>query len=53
MKETAPTLEWQGTSDINLMSVMDSESVGSTVKRLHRALFEGKDDGNQIAASQA
>jgi|SRR5882724_1905899 len=53
LEETTPTLEWQGTSNISLVSVLDSDSVDSIVKNLHSALFEGEGYSSRTATGQA
>lgn len=35
-----PSLNWQSTSEINLVSVIDEDTVGSVVRRLHQEIFE-------------
>ena len=35
-----PTLIWQSTTSLNLIAIVDADSVGSVVRRLHQGLFE-------------
>lgn len=40
IRDIDPALTWQSTSDVNLMSIVDADSVGPVIRRLHYAIFE-------------
>jgi aspartate kinase len=39
LREIEPTLTWHSSSDLNLISMVDADSVGPTINRIHQALL--------------
>ena len=40
IKDVDPRLIWRSTSDVNLMSIVDADSVRGVIRNLHHAIFE-------------